>query len=133
MLMIIKTNNASHIAINIPTDVADKALPAIANMFENNTTFLSAGYSSLEEVKPCINILLGNEFIYERSYDYTLIIKANEDVLTEDFLAVAPKAYFSVKQILDAKDRENRSLRNKINVLEEELEELKTKLAALEE
>ena len=56
MLMIIKTNNASHIAINIPTDVADKALPAIANMFENNTTFLSAGYSSLEEVKPIKSI-----------------------------------------------------------------------------
>jgi len=133
MLMIITTNNASHIAITIPTDVADKALPAIANMFENNTTFLNAGYSSLEEVKPSINIVLGNEFTYERSSDYyTLLIAGNEAVLTEDFLAVAPKAYFSVKQALDTKDKENGKLRNKISVLKEELEELKSRLSALE-
>jgi tellurite resistance-related uncharacterized protein len=126
MLLIIDTKNASHIAINIPSDVADKALPAIVNMFENNATFLNAQYSSLENVKPSITILLGNEFTYEKSSEYTLLIKANEFVLTEDFLAVAPKAYFSVKQTLDNKDKENGRLRSKISILEEELEKLKT-------
>jgi hypothetical protein len=132
MLLIITTNNASHIAINIPTDVADKALPAIASMFENNATFIQNNYSGIEVVTPTIDIHLGNVFKKE-NYDSDYVIKTNESVLTEGFVALNPETYISNKRVLETKEKENSRLRAKVSVLEEELEKLKNKLDDLVE
>lgn len=123
MLMIIKTNDASHIAINIPTDVADKALPAIANMFETNATFIQNNYSSIEVVKPTIDIHLGNVFKKE-NYESEVIIKTNDLVLTEDFITYSPEVFISNKKALETKDREISRLRAELNLANSRIESL---------
>ena len=121
MLMIITTNNASHIAISIPTDVADKALPAIANMFENNATFLQNNYSGIEVIKPTIEIHLGNEFKKE-NYESEFIVKTNDSVLTEDFITYSPEVSISNKKALESKDKEILKLRAELNLANNRIE-----------
>lgn len=44
MFAVIETNGATHIAIHVPHQGAEKSLPALARMLEENATFIRTGY-----------------------------------------------------------------------------------------
>jgi hypothetical protein len=126
MLVIIETNGANHIAINVPVGEAEKALPALVNLFERNAIFYNSGYASLEEVTPKISIQIGNKYQFDKG-GQEIVVQTEEAsaFLTNDFIALSPEIFLSNKKIIDEKDAECRSLRNKVQVLEEDIVILK--------
>ncbi len=58
MFALIETKGASHIAINIPHESADKTIPALAGMLESNAVFICMGYNTLETRVPEVSIQL---------------------------------------------------------------------------
>jgi hypothetical protein len=125
MLVIVDTNHATHIAINVPAEEAEKALPALVNLFERNAAFYNVGYSILEEVEPKITVQLGNKYQVERG-GLEIVVQTDEvsSFLTDDFVALTPSIFLNYKKTLEEKEKELSRLRNKVKVLEEDLDNL---------
>jgi hypothetical protein len=105
MFALIKTNRASHIAIHIPHDGADKSLPALAAMLEMNAVFVNQGYSELVEVKPKMTIELSNEItITGRDAEISIQIPANSHCLDDSFILATAEAYISNKNAIEQRD-----------------------------
>lgn len=130
MFAIIDVNNATHIAIHIPHDGAEKSLPAIARMLENNATFIRSGYSEFSIIKPSMNIILGDSYKIDRN-DEELIVKASADVLSEDFQIATPEVFVSNAKSAKKKDDEISRQRTEINFLKQQLEQATSQLKAL--
>jgi hypothetical protein len=56
MFALIDTKNATHIAINIPLEGADKTIPALAGMLESNAVFIRKEWRSVATVEPEMSI-----------------------------------------------------------------------------
>ena len=132
MLMIIKTNGATHIAINVPTTIgASTMLASLVNLFENNATFVKQDWSSLEEVDPSITVELKDKFVSERGELELLITNENAVHVSEDFTALTPEVLVSYKKRLDyyQKDMERMKYerddyKRKLEMLQEKFDEL---------
>ena len=126
MFALIETNHATHIAIHIPHDGADKSLPALAAVLEMNAVFVKKGYSELIEVKPKMTIELGNEItITDRDAEISIQIPANSHCLDDSFVLANAEAYISNKKAIDQRDE-------RIGKLCEEIAFLKGSLARLQ-
>lgn len=133
MFATIKTNGATTIAIHIPHDGADKSLPMLAAMLEQNAVFIREGYQELTTVKPVMGISLGDEFRVE-NYGVealALAIPVSDAVLSEGFVAASPEVFASAKKGIAAKDDELSKLRTKLNFTENELARAREQIAAL--
>ncbi len=129
MIILIETNGATHIAINVPAAEAPKALPALVNLFEKNALFYKSGWRELEEVKPKTNILLGNVIEFGRE-EQEVVLKTDEvsAFLSEDFEALTPELFLSSKKAIAKQEEELRSLKRKLEVAQEELASLRETL-----
>jgi len=127
MFLIIDTNGANKIAINIPLSGADKSLPAIAAMFEKNAVFISSSYHDQKTVTPKMEIKLGNIFECTNSNEDIIAIPSDvEHVISDDFQIVSNDVYVSnAKKIKSLNDQiskystENTFLKNEIERLKD--------------
>lgn len=122
MLLIVETKGANHIAINVPLEGADKSLPAIAAMFEQNAVFINKQWRECSVVKPEISITLGNQFVVENT-DENISVCVNNAVITEDFAICSPEVRISNKKAIEQRD-------SRIKALEAELAHVKSQLEA---
>lgn len=131
MFATIKTNGATSIIIHIPHDGADKSLPALARMLEQNAVFIREGYQELTTVNPEMTITLGSEVQVSNS-DTVIAVVESGHVLDETFINATPEVFASnAKAQKKAQEDWHRLYREK-QVLQDQLEALKQKIADLE-
>ena len=132
MFVLIDTKGANHIAINVPHEGADKTLPALAAMFEQNAVFINRSYGSIETVTPAISIQLGNRVEFE-AYGQELAVvyvPNNDNVLDESFAPATPQVYVSYKNVLERKDKEIERLRTELAHTKQQLQDLQDRINA---
>lgn len=132
MFALIETNNATHIAIHIPTLGADKTLPAIAAMLEHNAVFIRKGWNDAGIVKAGMSIVLGNSYTVEGMEQDIAIATAGE-VIGEDFVPATPEVLVSNKKSSEKKDAEIQRLRNELAATKDTLTGLRERITQLEQ
>ena len=131
MFAIIETNGASHIAIHVPHDGADKTLPALAAMLENNAVFIRKSWPELSVAKPNMSIILGDKFSAEDTETAELVISANGGVIGDDFVIASPDVFVSNKKAIDRKDAEISRLNKELSHTKAQLDMLRETVAAV--
>jgi len=127
MFALIKTNGATEIAIHIPHQGAEKTLPALAAMLEQNATFIDRGYYEANVVKPEMQIVLGNTYIMDGEKP-TIEIAASGSVIGEDFVLDSPEVRVSFKKAIDGKDKEIERLRAELSMAKMERDRLQDRI-----
>lgn len=133
MFATIKTNGATTIAIYIPHEGADKSLPMLAAMLEQNALFISEGYQELTTVKPAMGIQLGDEFRVE-NYGVeamALAVPPSEAVLSEGFVPASPSVFANAAKGIKAKDEELQRVRTELSFVKSELQRAREQIEAL--
>lgn len=131
MFVSINTNGANHIVIHIPHDGADKSLPAIARMLEQNAVFIQNGWNSTALVKPEMSIVLGDKFEVEKGGDEPIVVKESTAVLPDDFVAATPDVFVSNAKAAKKAADEAQRLRTEVSHLKDQIESLKAQLQEL--
>lgn len=132
MFAIIQTNGATHIAIHVPHEGAEKTLPAIAAMLENNAVFINQGYSEIKTVEPSMSIILGDKYTADhREADMVVVIPESDEVIGSDFVVAKPDVYISNAVAMKKKDDEIARIRTELNFVKSERDDLTSKLQAL--
>lgn len=128
MFALIETKGASHIAIYVPHAGAEKTLPALAAMLEQNATFIQQGYQELKTVKPSMSIVLGDAHRCE-NYDLELAIVPSGAVIDESFELASPEVFASHAKAIKKEKDENSRLRTENSFIKSELERVKAEMA----
>lgn len=131
MFAVIETKGATHIAINIPKEGADKSLPALAAMLEYNATFIQKGWRELNIVKPAMSIVLGNSYNAEDAECGEITIQAEREALDESFHIASPEILISNKKAIAKKEEEIKRLRAELDHTKEQLRESRSQVEAL--
>ncbi len=132
MFAVIETNGATHIAIHIPHQGAEKSLPAIAAMLEKNAIFINSGWSEFSLVTPSMSIVLGDLYKIDRS-GQELAISASPNVLDESFVAASADVFTSNAKGIKSAQEENLRLRKDIDSLKYQLEQANDRIEAMKE
>ena len=130
MFALIKTNGATEIAIHIPHQGAEKTLPALAAMLEQNATFINRGYYEANVVKPEMQIVLGNTYIIDGEKP-TIEIAASGSVIGEDFVLDSPEVRISFKKAMESKDKDIERLRAELSMAKMERDRLQDQINAI--
>lgn len=125
-------NGATHIAINIPKEGADKSLPALAAMLEHNAVFVRKSWRELETVKPVMGITLGNTFTSGDSDVADLVIQAQPEAIDESFVIATPEVFVSNKRAIEKKDAEITRLRTELEHTKQVLSRANERIETLE-
>ena len=132
MFALIETNQATHIAIHIPHDGADKSLPALAAMLEQNAIFVRSNYSETIKVEPSITIHLKDTVeIVGREIEAAIVVPSSRQVLGDDFVLATSEAYISNKKTLEQRDEKISKLTSENVFLKASLERLQATLNEL--
>jgi hypothetical protein len=132
MFALIDTKNASHIAIHIPAQGADKAIPALVGMLEQNAVFIKKQWSALETVVPEMSIQLGDKLTHDNSEgELAITIPGNANVLGESFVHETPEVRISNKKAIDKKDAEISRLRAELTLVKQQLADSRDRINAL--
>lgn len=133
MFALIDTKGATHIAIHIPHEGAEKNLPALAAMLEQNAVFIRQGYQELATVEPAMQIVLGDQHRVE-NYGVELMVLAVPRagaVITDDFVTATPEVLTSNAKGLKAKDDELSGLRTELSFVKDELARYRAQIEAM--
>lgn len=130
MFALIETNNATHIAIHVPSDKATESLASIARMLEANATFIRCNYRDSEVITPKMSITLGNTFRLPDSDGEALLIAASDEVIGAEFVADSAEVYRSNQDYRKKTTDELTKQRREIDALKLQNEQLKEALAA---
>ena len=134
MFALIETKGATHIAINIPKEGADKTIPALVGMLERNAVFIQRGYSSLETRTADMSIQLGDKIALDNSdSELIVLVPGNTEILDESFVHESPEVLVSNRKGIEKKDAEIQRLRTELAHVKQQIEDLKEALAATEE
>ena len=131
MFVSIDTKGANHIVIHIPHEGADKSLPAIARMLEQNAVFIKKGWNSAELVKPEMSVVLGDKFEVEKDGDEPIVVKESTAVLPDDFVAATPDVFVSNAKAAKKATEDSQRLRTEVSHLKDQIESLKAQLQEL--
>lgn len=131
MFATIKTNGASSIIIHIPHEGSEKSLPALARMLEQNAVFIREGYQEFTTVKPEMTITLGTEVQVQNS-DTVIAVTESGHVLDETFVNATPEVFASNAKAQKKAQEDWQRLYREKQVLQDQLETLKQKIADLE-
>ena len=131
MFVSIDTKGANHIVIHIPHEGADKSLPAIARMLEQNAVFIQKGWNSASLVKPEMSIVLGDKFEVEKDGDEPIVVKESTAVLPADFVAATPDVFVSNAKAAKKATEDSQRLRTEVSHLKDQIESLKAQLQEL--
>jgi len=134
MFALINTKGATHIAISIPKEGADKAIPALVGMLERNAVFIQKGYSTLGTCIADMSIQLGDKIALDNS-DSELIVLApsSTEILDESFVHESPEVLVSNRKAIEKKDAEIQRLRLELAHVKQQIQDLKGAIAATEE
>jgi hypothetical protein len=125
MFALIETKGATHIAINIPLEGADKTIPALVGMLENNAVFINRGYSTLETIKPVMSIQLGDKISIEKDDSELVIVTPRcASVLDDSFVNETPEVKISHKKGVERKEQEICRLRTELAHTKQQLQDL---------
>jgi|SRR5882672_2320957 len=130
MFAVIETNGASHIVINIPHEGAEKSLPALARMLEENSTFIRAGYREFSLVTPKMGIELSATYRIDGS-DEVLAIATVDSVLGEEFENATPEVLVSNLKLRQKHEAEESRLRTELSYTKDELTRLRAQIEEL--
>jgi hypothetical protein len=129
MFALIETKGATHIAINIPHDGADKTIPALVGMLENNAVFVSKGYCTLETRKPEMSIQLGDRIVIDNSDEELVIqIPGSASVLGDSFVTETPEVLISNRKAIERKDKEIERLATELAHVKQQLADLRERI-----
>jgi len=131
MFALIKTNGASHIAIHIPHAGAEKTLPALAAMLEQNATFMNIGYDECTVVNPEMEIRLGDTIKQEGSDKGDIVVSESGAVINAEWVKASPEVFLDNTKAMKKRDDEASRLRNEVSFLKQQLDDLKSQLSAL--
>jgi hypothetical protein len=127
MFALIETNSASHIAINIPLEGADKSMPALARMLEANAVFINSNWTEVRTVTPKMSIQLGNVAMFgSRESEIAVVVPGSENILDDSFVVETPEVRLSNKKAIKEKE-------DQIDRLQLELAQTRRQLADLQE
>lgn len=122
MFALIATNQATHIAIHIPCEGADKTIPALVGMLENNAVFIRKCYSALETCAPEMSIQLGDKISLENSdAELAIVIPGSTSILDDSFVLETPDVRVSNKKAIEKKDAEITRLRTELAHVKQQL------------
>ena len=130
MFAVIDTNGANQIVIHVPHEGADKTLPALARMLEQNATFVRTGYSDMAVVKPSMSITLGSVFTIKNSDEEVAVAECGS-VISDDFVNATPEVFVSNAQARKKASDEAQRLRTELTYTKDELARVREQLAAL--
>ena len=129
MFALIETKGATHIAINIPHDGADKTIPALVGMLENNAVFVSKGYRTLDTRKPEMSIQLGDRIVIDNSDEELVIqIPGSTSVLGDSFVTETPEVLISNKKAIERKDKEIERLATELAHVKQQFADLRERI-----
>jgi hypothetical protein len=131
MYALIETNNATHIAINIPLNSAEKSLPALAAMLENNAVFIQSSYYDCKSVTPSVSFMLGQK-IKVGSQDTELVVCDSGHIISDDFVIERPEVHIINAAAIKKKDEEIKRCRTEIDMLKLTIDTLKERIDSLE-
>jgi hypothetical protein len=132
MFAYIKTNGATHIAIHIPQEGANKSLPALVGMLERNAVFINSGCSMLETVVPETTIKLGDTITTEHSNSELLIVvPESKQIIDDGFVLAEPSVYASNRVAAEKASKRIGDLQTELAHVKTQLERAKESLAAL--
>lgn len=128
----IKTNGAHTILISIPHEGADKTLPALARMLENNAVFInSPNWRENGIVDPEMTIHLGDGLEIESKDEKIRVqFKDSTAVLSEDWQAATPNVFVSNHKAIEKLEQRLKEKDDQVTLLKLQLEEAKAALAA---
>jgi hypothetical protein len=130
MFALIETKGATHIAVCIPRENADKSIPAIVGLFEDNTKFIQKGFSELSVCKPNITIVLGQVLTFENYQNEMVVTIPDSNTVFEGYYPLTPEVLLSNKKAIEAKDQEIKRLRAELTLTENRLARAKDELAS---
>jgi hypothetical protein len=131
MFALIDTKRATHIAINIPHDGADKTIPALVGMLENNAVFIEKSYSGIETRVPEMSIQLGDKISLANSdEELAIVIPSSTSVLDDSFVQESPEVRISNKKAIDSRDAEIKRLRTELAHTKQQLQDLQDRINA---
>ena len=129
MFALIDTKNATHIAINIPQQGADKTIPALVGMLENNAVFIRKGYSTLETCAPEISIQLGDKVSMENSEtELAIVVPGSTSILDDSFVQETPEVRISNRKAIEKKDAEIARLRTELAHVKQQFSDLQDRI-----
>jgi hypothetical protein len=130
MFALIDTKNATHIAINIPKEGADKTIPALVGMLECNAVFIHKGYSTLETRTADMSIQLGDKITLDNSdSELIVLMPSSTEILDESFVHESPEVLVSNRKAIEKKDAEIQRLRTELAHTKQQLLDLKDAFA----
>ena len=125
MFALVDTKGATHIAINIPLQGAEKTIPALVGMLEQNAKFICKSWSEIEERKPEMSIQLGNQIVFEnRESEVVILSPDSTSVLSESFVPMEPAVLVSNKKAMEAREVEISRLRTELAHVKQQLADL---------
>ena len=131
MFAFINTKQATHIAISIPQQGADKTIPALVGMLENNAVFIRKGYSTLETCAPEMSIQLGDKVFLDNSEtELAIVIPGNTSILDDSFVQESPHVMISNRKASEKKDGEIARLRTELAHVKQQLTDLRESIEA---
>jgi hypothetical protein len=134
MFALIETKGATHIAISIPREGADKTIPALSGMLENNAVFICKSYSTLETCVPEMSIQLGNLLKLENGEgELAIVVPGSPSVLDDSFVYETPEILVSNKRRIEEKDKEINRLRLELQHQKQQLSDLQERMEGIEE
>lgn len=124
MFALIDTKGATHIAIHIPREGADKSLPALVGMLEHNAVFIKSRCSTIETCEPSTSIRLGDLVkIGNNDSDVAIKVPKSNEIIGESFVLYSPEVLISFKRVLTKKDEEITRLRTELAHVKQQLED----------
>lgn len=131
MFAFIETNHATHIAINIPQQGADKTIPALVGMLENNAVFIRKSYGTLETCTPEMSIQLGDLIrLDNHESELAIVIPDSTSTLDDSFVQETPAIRISNKKAIEKKDAEIARLRTELAHAQQQLTDLRESIEA---
>lgn len=139
MFALIDLKDANYMAIHIPAEGADKAIPALAKMLETNAVFVRKNWNDINVTKVNMSIVIGNQLEFD-NHDFQMLIKEVDFTFPEGFNFLAPEVLISCKKALEEKEAKIKKLNTEIEYLKsnsesvlEKYEELGQKYLVLSE
>lgn len=134
MFALIDTKGATHIAINIPHEGADKTIPSLVGMLEQNAIFVHRSYNTLETRIPEMSIQLGDKLLMNTSgEELAITIPFSTSILDESFVNESPEVKISNKKAIEERDSKIQRLQLEVANLNQSLNDLKDQIKAMQE
>ena len=129
MFALIETKGANHIAIHIPREGADKTIPALVGMLEQNAVFINKGWGTLETTTPVMSVVLGDKITLENNdTEMAVVIPAAVATLNESFVHATPEVRLSWTKAIEKKDAELQRLRTELAHTKQQLTDLQDQI-----